>query len=104
MRGLAELRVKESDRLAAIAEGLKKCGAKVEMGDDWLTVDGVRLLAGGATVATNMDHRIAMAFLVAGLASKAAIKVDDTSFVATSFPTFVPLMRRLGAQFRLDNR
>ena len=104
MRGLAELRVKESDRLAAIADGLKKCGAKVEMGDDWLAVEGVRSLAGGATVATNMDHRIAMAFLIAGLASKAPIKVDDTSFVATSFPAFVPLMRQLGAQFRVDNR
>lgn len=104
MRGLAELRVKESDRLAAVAEGLKKCGAKFEIGEDWLAVDGAGPLAGGATVATNMDHRIAMSFLIAGLASKAPIKVDDTRFVATSFPTFVPLMKQLGAQFRIDNR
>lgn len=104
MRGLAELRVKESDRLAAVADGLKKCGAKFEIGDDWLAVDGVGSLAGGGTVATHMDHRIAMSFLVGGLASKAPIKVDDTSFVATSFPTFVPLMKQLGAQFRHDNR
>ena len=106
MRGLAELRVKESDRLAAIADGLQRCGAKIEIGDDWLTVDGggANSLAGGATVATHMDHRIAMAFLIAGLASKAPIKVDDTRFVATSFPTFVPAMRRLGALFQLNNR
>jgi 3-phosphoshikimate 1-carboxyvinyltransferase len=104
MRGLAELRVKESDRLAAVAEGLKKCGAKFEIGEDWLAVEGAGGLAGGGTVATNMDHRIAMAFLIAGLASKAPIKVDDTSFVATSFPTFMPAMRQLGAQFRVDNR
>jgi 3-phosphoshikimate 1-carboxyvinyltransferase len=104
MNGLGELRVKESDRLAAIADGLKRCGAKVEMGDDWLAVEGTGALAGGATIATHMDHRIAMAFLVAGLVSKAPIKVDDTSFVATSFPSFVPLMRNLGAQFRVDNR
>lgn len=104
MRGLAELRVKESDRLAAVADGLKKCGVKFEMGDDWLAVDGAGSLAGGATIATHMDHRIAMSFLIAGLASKTPIKVDDTSFVATSFPTFVPLMKQLGAQFRLDNR
>src|SRR6185436_5445845 len=104
MRGLAELRVKESDRLAAVADGLKKCGVKFEIGDDWLAVDGTGSLAGGATVATHMDHRIAMSFLVGGLASKAPIKVDDTSFVATSFPAFVPLMKQLGAQFRIDNR
>ena len=104
MRGLAELRVKESDRLAAVAEGLMKCGAKFEIGDDWLAVDGTGSLAGGGLVATHMDHRIAMSFLIGGLASKAPIKVDDTSFVATSFPTFVPLMKQLGAQFRHDNR
>jgi 3-phosphoshikimate 1-carboxyvinyltransferase len=104
MRGLAELRVKESDRLAAVADGLKACGASFEMGEDWLAVDGRSSLAGGALIKTHMDHRIAMSFLVAGLASKAPIKVDDISFVATSFPAFVPLMKQLGAMFRLDNR
>ena len=104
MRGLAELRVKESDRLAAVADGLKACGASFEMGEDWLAVDGRSSLAGGALIKTHMDHRIAMSFLVAGLASKSPIKVDDISFVATSFPAFVPLMKQLGAMFRLDNR
>ncbi len=106
MHGLAELRVKESDRLAAIADGLTRCGAKIAIGDDWLSVEGggATSLPGGSAVATHMDHRIAMAFLIAGLASKAPIKVDDTRFVATSFPTFVPMMRQLGALLRLDNR
>jgi 3-phosphoshikimate 1-carboxyvinyltransferase len=99
MRGLGELRVKESDRLAAIAGGLEKCGARVEIGEDWLAVEGVAALAGGATVTTHMDHRIAMSFLVAGLAGKAPITVDDTRFLATSFPTFVPAMQNLGALF-----
>lgn len=99
MRGLEELRVKESDRLAAIAAGLKACGVKVEELEDGLIVhgrgpDGV---AGGATVATHMDHRIAMSFLVMGLATKNPIRIDDGSMIATSFPNFTSLMRGLGA-------
>ena len=103
MTGLAELRVKESDRLAAIANGLKACGVKVELGDDWLAVEG-GAMPGNARVETHMDHRIAMSFLIAGLAAKAPIGVDDTSFVATSFPTFVPMMEKLGAMFARPNR
>lgn len=97
MEGLAELRVKESDRLTMIAEGLVACGVKVEMFGDTLTVHGGSIPQGGATVATAMDHRIAMAFLVMGLGTKEPVRVDDGSFINTSFPTFLPLMKDLGA-------
>jgi 3-phosphoshikimate 1-carboxyvinyltransferase len=100
MRGLAELRVKESDRLAAIAGGLGACGVKVAVEDDDLVVDGAgRLPPGGATIATQLDHRIAMAFLVLGLAADAPVRIDDSAPIRTSFPDFVPLLARLGAQF-----
>ncbi len=99
MRGLAELRVKESDRLAAVANGLAACGVAVEAGEDSLTVDGTgRPPAGGATVATGLDHRIAMAFLVLGMAAKAPVGVDDSGPIDTSFPGFAALMNRLGAR------
>ena len=100
MLGLKELRVKESDRLAMVADGLTKCGVKVEVGaDDSLTVHGTgKPPQGGATVATAMDHRIAMSFLVLGMASSDPIQVDDGAFIETSFPDFVGLMNGLGAQ------
>ncbi len=97
MRGLQELRVKESDRLAAVAAGLKANGVAVEIDGDDLIVHGTGRPAGGGTVATHMDHRIAMAFLVMGLASGQPVAVDDASFIATSFPGFVPMLRALGA-------
>jgi 3-phosphoshikimate 1-carboxyvinyltransferase len=98
MRGLAELRVKESDRLAAIAAGLAACGAQVEIAGDDLLVHGEgRPPRGGATVATHMDHRIAMAFLVLGQATAEPVTVDDGRFIDTSFPGFADLMRGLGA-------
>jgi 3-phosphoshikimate 1-carboxyvinyltransferase len=99
MEGLAELRVKESDRLAAIVAGLNACGASARAEGDTLFVNGGGKIKGGATVATHMDHRIAMAFLVAGLASDEPITVDDASMIATSFPEFEGLMERLGASF-----
>lgn len=101
MRGLAELRVKETDRVAAIAHGLIACGAKVEESEDDLTVHGMGPggLPGGARVKTELDHRIAMSFLVAGLATKNSVIVDDTTMIDTSFPGFVPLMENLGAAF-----
>lgn len=100
MQGLAELRVKESDRLAAVARGLEANGIRVEEGPDSLVVHGSggRRVPGGGTVATHMDHRIAMAFLVLGLASEAGVTVDDGAFIDTSFPGFVPLMQGLGAK------
>jgi 3-phosphoshikimate 1-carboxyvinyltransferase len=97
-RGLSELRVKESDRLTAIAVGLSSCGVKVTIERDDLIVDGDPTLAcGGAVVAVNLDHRIAMSFLVFGLAAVQPVTVDDGSPIATSFPGFVELMSGLGA-------
>ena len=99
MRGLKELRVKESDRLAAVASGLRANGVEVEIAGDDLVVHGKGRATGGGTVTTHMDHRIAMAFLVMGLASEQPVAVDDTAFIATSFPGFVATMRSLGADF-----
>jgi 3-phosphoshikimate 1-carboxyvinyltransferase len=98
MRGLGELRVKESDRLAAIARGLAACGVEAEEGEDSLIVHGAGgRPAGGATVETALDHRIAMSFLVLGLAAERAVTIDDGSPIATSFPDFAGLMAGLGA-------
>jgi len=100
MRGVKELRVKESDRIDAMARGLEACGAEVEEGEDWFAVTGRGPggLPGGATCASRLDHRIAMAFLCAGMAARAPVTVDDASPIATSFPIFEPLMQRLGAR------
>jgi len=100
MRGVAELRVKECDRIDAMAIGLRACGITVRDGDDWWEVDGRGPggINGGATVAVHLDHRIAMSFLCAGMASKQAITVDDAGPIATSFPIFQTLMGGLGAQ------
>ena len=99
MRGLEELRVKESDRLAAVAAGLKANGVRVSETDDGLIVEGAGAdgVPGGGQVATHMDHRIAMSFLVMGLAARAPVTVDDGSMIATSFPNFQTLMGALGA-------
>ncbi|MFL6838404.1 MAG: 3-phosphoshikimate 1-carboxyvinyltransferase [Bradyrhizobium sp.] len=99
MRGLRELRVKESDRLAATADMLRVNGVKVEIAGDDLIVEGKGHVPGGGLVATHMDHRIAMSALVMGLASDQPVKVDDTAFIATSFPDFISMMRSLGAEF-----
>ena len=99
MRGLQELRVKESDRLEATAAMLRVNGVKVEISGDDLIVEGKGHVAGDGLVATHMDHRIAMSALVMGLASDKPVKVDDTAFIATSFPDFIPMMRSLGAEF-----
>jgi len=100
MRGLAELRVKESDRLTGTAEGLAACGVKVAVEGDDLIVDGIGgPPAGGGLIRTRLDHRMAMAFAVMGLASAAPVQLDDARPIATSFPGFVPLMNRLGAGF-----
>jgi 3-phosphoshikimate 1-carboxyvinyltransferase len=98
MRGLKELRVKESDRLAAVAEGLRANGVDVEIEGDDLIVHGRGRAVGGGTVATHMDHRLAMSFLVMGLASEEPVIIDDASFIATSFPSFVEMMRGAGAE------
>jgi len=100
MRGIHELRVKESDRIKAMVEGLRANGVKVDEEEDGMIVhgrgpDGV---PGGATVATHLDHRIAMSFLCLGMAAQKAVSIDDGAPVATSFPVFEGLMAGLGAQ------
>ena len=98
MRGLGELRVKESDRLALMAEGLKRCGVKVEIeGDDLIVTGNGQPPEGGAVIDTAMDHRIAMSFLVLGTTSRQPVRIDDGAFIATSFPGFVEMMNKLGA-------
>ena len=99
MPGVRELRVKESDRIDAMAKGLRAAGITVDEGEDWWTVHGrgFGAVPGGATVATQLDHRIAMSFLVMGLATEAPMTVDDGGPIATSFPIFGALMTALGA-------
>jgi len=99
MVGVKELRVKESDRIDAMARGLEANGVTVEEGPDTLIVHGMGPggVPGGAVARTHLDHRIAMSFLVAGMASKAPTGVDDASPIATSFPVFESLMTGLGA-------
>jgi 3-phosphoshikimate 1-carboxyvinyltransferase len=99
MQGLEELRVKESDRLAAIAAGLAANGVKVTELSDGMVVEGRSGdgVPGGGMVATHMDHRIAMSFLIMGLAAQRSVSVDDGAMIATSFPNFAPLMTGLGA-------
>jgi 3-phosphoshikimate 1-carboxyvinyltransferase len=100
MRGLGELRVKESDRLSAIGAGLASCGVRVAVDGDNLIVDSDGgPPAGGGLIATQLDHRIAMAFLVLGLATRTPVRIDDAAPIATSFPGFTGLMNALGATF-----
>ncbi|AUH34506.1 3-phosphoshikimate 1-carboxyvinyltransferase [Paracoccus tegillarcae] len=97
MNGVAELRVKESDRIDAMARGLEANGVTIEETRDSMTVHGMAKVPGGAEAATHLDHRIAMAFMVLGLASEAPVSVDDGSPIETSFPDFISLMQGLGA-------
>ena len=99
LRGLQELRVKESDRLEATAAMLRGNGVEVAIEGDDLIVHGKGRAAGGGVVLTHMDHRIAMSALIMGLGSGQSVAVDDAAFIATSFPGFVELMRGLGADF-----
>ncbi len=99
MEGLAELKVKESDRLAATVAGLVANGVSARAEGDTLIVEGAKTVPGGGTVATHLDHRMAMAFLTLSLASEQPVTVDDTRMVATSFPEFRTLMESLGAAF-----
>ena len=106
MRGVKELRVKESDRIDAMAKGLRAAGITVDEGEDWwiVTGRGHGQVPGGVTVESRLDHRIAMSFIVMGLATNRSMTVDDASPIATSFPVFEPLMAALGAQISRDNK
>jgi len=105
MPGVKELRVKESDRIDAMAQGLRAAGVSVDEGEDWWTVHGRGHggVPGGAIVASRLDHRIAMSFLVMGMATNAAMTVDDAGPIATSFPIFEPLMAALGGRIERAN-
>ena len=105
MQGVKELRVKESDRIDAMAKGLRAAGVQVDEGEDWWTVTGLGHgnVPGGATVASKLDHRIAMSFIILGMASQKPVTVDDASPIATSFPIFERLMADLGAQIVRTN-
>ena len=100
IEGLAELRVKESDRLGAIVAGLTACGVSAIADGDVLRIFGRGMVAGGARVATQGDHRIAMAFLTLGLAAEQPVEVDEAQMIGTSFPGFVEVMQSLGADIR----
>ena len=104
MLGLGELKVKESDRLQAVADGLAQCGVTAKTEGDTLTVTGSAKPKGGSTIKTYFDHRIAMSFLVMGLASKEAVHVDDGAAIATSFPGFAELMNNIGARITIETR
>lgn len=104
MTGLEELRVKESDRLLMMFEGLQSCGVDLEMGDDWLTIHGTgkppKGLTGNKAITTALDHRIAMSFLVLGSVSENPITIDDGTPIKTSFPNFIELMNNLGTNIK----
>ena len=102
MLGVGELRVKESDRLAMTAAGLDACGITVDAERESLTVQGAGVPEGGATVATELDHRIAMSFLVLGMATRSPVAIDDAQPIETSFPGFAALMNGLGASMNAD--
>jgi len=105
MKGVKELRVKESDRIDAMAKGLRLNGVEVEEGDDWWIVKGLGHgnVPGGATCDSVLDHRIAMSFMVLGMATQNSVSVNDGSPIATSFPIFENLMGDLGAQLVRDS-
>ncbi|NNK77317.1 MAG: 3-phosphoshikimate 1-carboxyvinyltransferase, partial [Litoreibacter sp.] len=100
MRGVKELRVKESDRIDAMARGLEACGVTIEEDEDTLIVHGMGPggVPGGGTCATHLDHRIAMSFMCLGMAAQNPVSIDDGGAIATSFPIFEDLMGGLGAQ------
>ncbi len=106
MLGVGELRVKECDRIDAMAKGLRACGVAVEESPDSMAVQGLGAgnVPGGAICETRLDHRIAMSFLVLGMAAQRPVAVDDAGPVATSFPVFEPLMKGLGAAIVRKNR
>lgn len=105
MRGLSELRVKESDRLQAVIDGLNACGVEAYAEGDDLIVKGMAgTVEGGGTVTTHFDHRIAMSFLVMGLATEKPVMVDDSTAISTSFPRFINLMTGLGAFITEERR
>ena len=102
MRGLGELRVKESDRLAGTLRLLKANGVEASIDGDTLSVTGGNIIMGGAKVKTHHDHRMAMSALILGMASEKPVRIDDASMIATSFPSFFDLMAEIGAPLEVS--
>jgi 3-phosphoshikimate 1-carboxyvinyltransferase len=101
MNGLAELKVKESNRLAAIADGLKACGVEAKVGEDSLEViGGIKEQQNIAQIKTHLDHRIAMSFLIMGLRVKSGVQIDDSEMIKTSFPNFMQIFSSFGVEFK----
>ena len=101
MNGLAELKVKESNRLAAIADGLKACGVEAKVGEDSLEViGGIKEQQNIAQIKTHLDHRIAMSFLIMGLRVKSGVQIDDCEMIKTSFPNFMQIFSSFGVEFK----
>jgi 3-phosphoshikimate 1-carboxyvinyltransferase len=101
--GVSELRLKESDRLDSIARGLRSCKVEVDVTDDRLTIYGKgKPPWGGGQISSNMDHRIAMAFLVLGMATEKPIVVDDAIYIDTSFPSFITTMNGFGGNLKVE--
>ena len=105
MHGVKELRIKESDRIDAMATGLSANGISVEDGEDWWIVDGrgISDVPGGGFCKTHLDHRIAMSFMILGMGSNKPVRIDDGGPINTSFPIFEELMAQLGASISKDN-
>jgi 3-phosphoshikimate 1-carboxyvinyltransferase len=105
MRGVKELRVKESDRIDAMAKGLRTNGMDIDEGEDWWIIHGKGMgnVPGGGLAETFLDHRIAMSFLILGMGSEKPVRIDDGGPIVTSFPNFEPLMTTLGAKLTRDN-
>jgi len=105
MRGVKELRVKESDRIDAMAKGLRANGMDIDEGEDWWIIHGKGMgnVPGGGLAETFLDHRIAMSFLTLGMGSEKPVHIDDGGPIVTSFPNFEPLMSALGAKLTRDN-
>jgi 3-phosphoshikimate 1-carboxyvinyltransferase len=102
MRGIGELRVKESDRIDAMCQGLRAIGVKVTEEESGVIIEQ-SILTGNATIKTMMDHRIAMSFLIAGTVCENPIAIDNAAFIQTSFPNFIPLMNKIGCQISDDS-
>ncbi len=99
MSGIGEMRIKETDRIALIASGLKANGVNSIEGEDYLIIEGAEKITGGAKIKTELDHRIAMTFLIMGQGAENPIEIDDGSVIATSYPSFIDDFRKIGAKF-----
>ena len=102
MKGIGELRVKESDRIFSMATGLRKCGVNVSFGDDYMTVEGMKEVKGGELIDTFNDHRIAMSFMCLGQVTQKPIEISESTSTGTSFPGFIEKFKEIGANLSIQ--